>query len=479
MDTFFGRKQEISELNDIYNSGRSEFVVVCGRRRIGKTSLIRKCFKNKISFCHTALSPEEYSSAQLAEMQLVAFATSLKNFGANLDYDPKNWLDAFHELRRLVSTFPKNKRCVIFFDEMPWLDTKDSDFMVGLESFWNGFADGMHNIMLVITGSTTTWMKEKLLHNCGGLYGRVTQRFFLEPFTLGECEEYYKSRGISFSRYDQAVLYMATGGIPYYVSCVEKELSVAQNLDQMFFSKYPLLKDEFDRVCASHGFDGEKFKLVMKTLSGNFLGFTRKEIAELSKVPFGGGLSEVLGALEESEFVRSYTFLEGSRREVYYRLTDLFTLFWMHFLYDRTRFKPDYFVSLVGSKKVREWQDIAFKNICFEHREQIAKALGISGIFNRFLPWQFKGDEYYESAQVDMAIDRADNIVCFCEMKFCDGEFEVSEDYDMELRHKQQTFIDHSKSKKGLNMVLITTFGVQNNMYYSNFQHTVILDELF
>lgn len=474
-----GREQQISELEDIYNSSKPEFVVVYGRRRIGKTFLVREYFKNRFVFYHTALSPVELDSARLAENQLAAFATSLTNYGAQLDGMPKDWFAAFYELRKLIRQQPKNKRLVVFIDEMPWLDTKDSGFITAFESFWNGFGDSCEKLVLIVCGSATTWISDKLINNYGGLYGRITRQICLEAFTLRECEEYYKSLGLTLGRYDQAILYMALGGIPYYMSYLKKDLSLAQNIDRLFFAKNAALKDEFNRLCASQFLENEKYKSVLKCLSTRRLGYTRKEISEKTKLPFGGGLSLILKALEVSGFVMPYSFYKGSKREVYYKLTDLFTLFWMHFLNSATPPKTDYFSTMQQSAEVKSWLGFAFEELCFVHRSQIAKALGIGGILTEFMPWRYLGDEYHDGAQVDMVISRADNMINLCEMKFCSDIFSVSKDYEADLRHKVATFIETTKTKKSVTMVLVTTFGLKYNMYFSRFQRTVVLDDLF
>ena len=479
MAKIISRKQQIKQLEDIYNSGKSEFVVVYGRRRIGKTFLVRELFKNRFTFYHTALSPIELNDNQLLEKQLIAFSTTLKNYGASINEEPKNWFDAFDELRKLITKSPKNKRLVVFIDEMPWLDTKGSGFITAFESFWNGFGDGCHNLMLIVCGSATTWITDKLINNYGGLYNRITRQIFLEAFTLKDCEEYYKNIGILLSRYDQALCYMALGGIPYYMSYMQKGLSVAQNLDNIFFAKHAALKDEFNRLCASQFIDNEKYKSVLKLLATKRMGYMRREISEKTKIPFGGGLSEILKALEISGFIMSYTFYKGSKREVFYKLTDLFTLFWMHFLEGKTSLKSNNFQQMQQSPAIKSWQGFAFEELCFVHRQEIAKALGINGITNEFLPWRYVGDSDSDGAQIDMLIDRADNMIDLCEMKFTADEFAVSKDDDANLRHKLQTFIDKTKTKKSVNMVLITTFGLKITPYFSRFQHTITLDDLF
>ncbi|MBR4215949.1 MAG: AAA family ATPase [Bacteroidales bacterium] len=479
MSKIISRKHQISELTDIYNSDRAEFVVVYGRRRVGKTFLVRELFKDRFVFYHTALSPIELDGAKLTENQLIAFSSSLKNYGAEYEKEPTNWFEAFFELKQLIKKQPSDKRLVVFIDEMPWLDTKGSGFITAFENFWNGFGDACDNLMLIVCGSATTWISDKLINNYGGLYNRVTRQIFLEAFTLSECEDYYNSLGISLSRYDQALCYMALGGIPYYMSQLKKGLSVAQNLDNLFFKKNAIFKDEFNRLCASQFLENEKFKSVLKLLSTKRMGFTRKEISDSTKIPFGGGLTEILKALEVSEFIMSYTYFEGSKRNVYYKLTDLFILFWMHFVNGEVSHSDGYFQSMQQSPKITSWQGFAFEELCFVHRQNIAKALGINGIHNQFLPWRFIGDEYSDGAQIDMLINRADNMIDLCEMKFCATEFSISKDYDANLRHKLQTFLDHSQSKKSVNMVLITTYGLKHNMYFSRFQHTITLDDLF
>lgn len=479
MERLISRKQQIRELTDIYNSGKSEFVVVCGRRRVGKTFLVREFFKEKFTFYHTALSPVELSQEQLTEKQLVAFATTLKNYGAELDRMPKDWFESFEELKKLIKHQPSDKRVVVFIDEMPWLDTKGSGFITAFESFWNGFGDGCQNLVLIVCGSATTWISDKLINNYGGLYGRITRQICLEAFTLRECEDYYKNSGLTFGRYDQAILYMALGGVPYYMSYLKKDVSVAQNIDYLFFAKNAALKDEFNRLCASQFLENDKYKSVLKCLSSRRLGYTRKEISDKTKIPFGGGLTDILKALEVSGFVMPYTFYKGSKREVYYKLTDLFTLFWMHFLNAATPPKTDYFTTMQQSAEVKSWLGFAFEELCFVHRSQIAKALGISGIFTEFMPWRYLGDEDHDGAQVDMVISRADNMINLCEMKFCSEIFSVSKDYEADLRHKLHTFIETTKTKKSVTMILVTTFGLKYNMYFSRFQRAVILDDLF
>jgi len=464
-------------LEDIYNSGKSEFVVVYGRRRVGKTFLVRELFRDRLAFYHTALSPIELDKAQLTDFQIATFVNTLKEYGADVDEDPVNWQEAFSLLKKYIKTLPTDRRQVVFIDEMPWLDTKGSGFITAFEHFWNSFGDGCHNLMLIVCGSATTWVSDKLLNNYGGLYNRITRQICLEPFSLGECEQYYQNMGLAMSRYDQLQCYMAIGGIPYYMSYVPKGQSVSQILNTLFFNKNARLRNEFDRLCASQFLEKESYKSILRLLSTKRKGYTRREIATLCKLPYGGTLSEMIKALEVSDFVMPYTYFGGSRRDVYYKLTDLFTLFWMNFM--TGTIKAGFWTDKDNAQAIKSWQGFAFEEVCFNHRMQIAKALGINGVSLDFSTWREDNNEETSGGQVDMVIDRGDNIIDLCEMKFYNTEFVIDKETDDRLRRRQQSFVDHTKTRRTIHQVLITTYGLDRNEYATRFQNVVTMDDLF
>lgn len=471
------RKKEINELEDIYNSGKSEFVVVYGRRRVGKTFLVRELFRDRMAFYHTALSPIEFKDAQLTDFQIATFCGTLKEYGVDFDEAPKDWQGAFSLLKQYIKSLPQDKRQVVFIDEMPWLDTKGAGFITAFEHFWNSFGDGSHNLMLIVCGSATTWISDKLINNYGGLYNRITRQIYLEPFSLKECEQYYQNMGVQMSRYDQVQCYMAIGGIPYYMSYVPKGRSVSQILNELFFSKKARLCNEFDRLCASQFVEKEQYRAILKLLSQKRKGYTRREIATLCKLPYGGTLSEMIKALEVSDFIVSYTYFGGSKRDVYYKLTDLFTLFWMNFMTGTV--KTDFWTAKENAQAIKSWQGFAFEEVCFNHRMQIAKALGINGVSLDFSTWHESADNETRGGQVDMVIDRSDNIIDLCEMKFYNSEFHIDKDTDDALRRKCQSFITHTKTKRTVHQVLVTTYGLLRNEYSTRFDNVVTMDDLF
>lgn len=478
MNAIVGRKKEQQELERLYQSGKSEFVVVYGRRRVGKTFLIREFFGDDLSFYHTGLSPLELEGNKLQEKQLQSFAFSLKRYGAELDHLPTDWFEAFEILILLLERKGKERRLVVFIDEMPWMDTPRSGFITAFEHFWNGWAAGQSHLMLIVCGSATSWISDKLIQNKGGLYGRTTYEIHLSPFTLGECEEYFKKENIVMDRYDQLQSYMIMGGIPYYLSYLNKGYSLAQNIDILFFQKDGKLRQEFYRLYASLFTDPENYIKVVKLLGQRREGYTRVEIAEMTKIPYGGGLTQILKSLEVSDFITSYIYYRRSRRDTYYKLTDLYTLFYLYFLDKKNNVNPNFWQNNLLSPSLNAWRGFSFEEVCFVHSQKIKQALGIASVHTEISPWKSYGMET-GNAQIDMVIDRADRVINVCEMKFSTDDFRIDKNYDAELRRKIDVFVNETRCKKSLHTTLVTTYGLLKNEYSGRIQNVVTMDALF
>ena len=471
-----GRKQEIKELEDLYNSGRPEFVVVYGRRRVGKTFLVRELFGDRFAFYHTGLSPVEIEPSGLKTQQLQAFHTSLVRYGDKHNVIPDNWLEAFDRLTQLLEK-KKESRLIVFIDELPWMDTDRSGFITALEHFWNGWAAGNPRIMLVACGSSTSWINDKLVNNHGGLYGRLTAEIKLSPFTLGECEEYFKHVGLEIDRYDQLQCYMVFGGIPYYLSLLKRGQSIAQNIDRLFFAPTGALRVEFDRLFASVFTNVEDCKAIVTLLASKRKGFTRKEIAEITGLPYGGGLTKTLRTLVVSDFVSPYVNYAHTERHTYYRLSDMFSLFYFHFMDKSISSNATYWQNNVTSPSLNAWRGFSFEAVAFAHIPQIKRALGILAVHTEVSPWH--SDQTIDGAQIDMVIDRADHVINLCEMKYSTDNFKVDTSCDKELRHKITVFAEETKSKSSLHLTLITTYGLASSPYSSRFQNVITMDDLF
>ena len=466
-----GRTKEIEELNRLYESDESEFVAVYGRRRVGKTYLVRETFSDRFAFHHTGLPNAT------KHQQLVHFKESLAAAGARVK-TPRNWFEAFHALREVVarSAF---RRKVVFIDELPWMDTAKSDFLMALETFWNEWASARKDIMLIVCGSAAAWMVKNLFRNRGGLHNRVTARICLQPFTLGECEMFAAERGLGMSRADIAECYMALGGIPYYWRYLARGMSLAQNLDRLCFAVDAPLKGEFDELYSSLFRDAISYKKVVAALAKKKIGMTRLELIETLDISTTGRLSESLKTLEASGFIRSYRSYGAKKKNAIYQLTDPFTLF--HFRFLETSSTDEHFwSSTLSSPAQAAWRGLAFERLCLLHLPQVRRALGVGSIHVEAYGWSFKGDETYpDGVQIDLVLERADNVINICEMKYSANVYAIDKAYDSALGRKIATFAGVTGTRKAIHLTLVTANGLLRNQYSGRVQSEVVLADLF
>ena len=476
------REKEQALLGRLLEEPTAQFLAVYGRRRIGKTFLIREYFDDNFAFRHTAISPLEFQNKDeklLYKIQLEEFARSLEKYGANLNGPLDSWFDAFHKLENLLDRKRTKKKMVVFIDEMPWLDTAKSGFMSAFEHFWNDWGCAKHNLFLIVCGSATTWMLDKLINNKGGLYGRTNREMHMHPFSLNETERYFKARGISMDRYDIIQTYMVMGGVAYYMSFFEPGKSLAQNIDDVFFNEGGFLLTEYDRLFSSLFADNENYRKIVETLSGLRYGATREQISQGTGISEGGTLSVMLKALIKSDLVSTYYNFGETKRNLYYKLTDMFCLFYLGFVRKCPTNNPHFWQDNQTSPKLNRWRGIAFEDVCFVHQDEIRTALGIAGVQAELYPWKATADGESPGAQIDMLIDRADRVVNLCEMKFTQGDFIIDKDYDAKLRNKIDALFAATKNKKNIQPTIITTYGLKMNMYSNRIQRVITMDALF
>lgn len=475
-----GRKNELKELQQLYASGKAEFVAVYGRRRVGKTFLIDEALMGKITFRHAGLSPvDEKGNANNLKQQLQNFYQSLQLIGMRKSHCPKNWLEAFFMLEQHLQTIDNGERQVVFMDELPWMDTPRSGFITALESFWNGWACHRSNMMLIVCGSANSWMLNNLVNNHGGLYGRTTYEIKLAPFTLHECELFYKSKGIHMSRYDIAQANMILGGIPYYMNYFMREKSLAQNIDSLFFYRNAILSNEYNRLFASVFSKPEEMMRIVRFLSSRRYGYNREEIVSGTKLANNGDLTKMLQALVTSDFIEYYVPFGESKRNPHYKLIDPFCLFYLRFVDGQKEMDSSFWMNTVQSPKINAWRGYAFEDLCLRHINQIKHSLQIGGISSTQSSWAVTGNKEQEGTQIDLLIIRKDNVVNLCEMKFYSEEFKVNKEYHKTLVHRTNILIEHLSRKTSIHNTLITTYGLEYNEYSSDFIHTITLDELF
>jgi len=468
-----GREDEIKTLKKLYKSTRSEFVALYGRRRVGKTYLIKELFKDQFTFQVTGLSRPDF------QLQLNNFYIALGKYEPAIKSQPKpsNWFDAFQLLEAYLekSTAPRK---VIFIDELPWMDTPKSDFLTALEHFWNAWAYYRDDVLLIVCGSATSWMINELINNHGGLHNRVTKRLALAPFTLQETEEFLKVKGSVFDRYQIVQLYMAVGGIPFYLDQIDPSKSIPQNIDTLFFKEGGELRTEFTNLYRSLFKKHERHVLVIEALATKAKGLDRKAIAQLTGLSSGGTLSKILKELEECGFIKKYLPFGKKTRSSLLQLTDPYSLFYLQFVQDSKASGEGTWLAQLDSPKWRAWSGYAFEYICSYHLPVIKKALGISGIYVEVSSW--KSNTVKDGAQVDLVLDRRDRVITLCEIKFSQDTFTITKSYANNLRNKISTFRQETATKKTIFLTFITTFGVKPNQYtMSLVQNSLTLDDLF
>lgn len=467
-----GRKRETQILNNALQDNKSHFIAVYGRRRIGKTFLVRETFGYRFTFQHAGMADGGLQD------QLDAFRSSLKDAGLSV---PRihSWADAFEGLKDLVRNSTE-KRKTIFIDELSWMDTPKSKLLPALEHFWNSWASARQDIVLIVCASATSWMLSEIVHNTGGLYNRLTEQIHLHPFTLADCEEYVRSCNLSLNRSQIMQYYMVFGGVPFYWTFIRKGLSFAQNIDETLFSADAPLKDEFKYLYASIFKKPDTYLIIVETLGKKKAGMTRDELIHASGLTNSGDLTRRLEELESCGFIRQYRAFGHSRKDSVYQLIDFFTLFYYKFLVDAPN-DEKLWSNQINTPLINTWAGLAFERICMEHIPQIKRKLGISGILTDVssLYCRANPDKGIAGSQIDLLIARKDQVINLCEMKYSNVEYTLTKTEDSRIRTRINDLILSSGTKSAVFPTIITTYGLTENSYSGNIQSVVTMEDLF
>ena len=469
-----GRSREAGILKNCYDSDQSEFVALYGRRRVGKTFLVKELFEDKFSFFSTGILNGN------RETQLRAWNAEISRSGCKNVSEADNWIKAFENLNSLLEHLRADGnrgKKVIFLDEVPWMATMHSDFLAGLDYFWNRWASSRKDVLLIICGSAASWIVDNIINNTGGLHNRLTRQILLEPFTLKECEQFFIHRRIPMTRYQMVEAYMIFGGIPHYLSLMKPQLSLYQNVDEMYFSQGAELRDEFINLYRSLFRNADNYISVIETLAKKGIGLTRNEIAAGSKISDGGRLTAILKNLSISGFIREYKAYGQKKRDSLYQLVDFFSLFDVRYRGKREQYANDFWLRFSSTPAYYTWSGISYEKLCLIHLPQIRKKLGISGVLTSAYSW--RGEYDGKGAQVDLVIDRGDNIVNLCEVKFSSGQYKIDKAFSESLRNKKTAFSSATHSRKAVQTTMITTFGLERNAYSAEITSEVMLDDLF
>jgi len=478
MMALVGRRRELAELDAAMRSEQAELVAVYGRRRVGKTFLIREAYAASICLEVVGIHDADLGT------QLRAFAAALQRATrapAPLAA-PADWHAAFDALRTFLTAHlrRRSRKQVIFFDEVPWLASRKSGFLPAFEHFWNSWASRERKLVLVISGSAASWMLDKIVRQRGGLHNRVTRRLRLEPFTLAETSELLRDRHVELGHYQTIELYMALGGIPHYLTQVRPGESAAQNIDRICFARDGLLHREFENLYAALFEKAERHEAVVRALAIKRRGLSRGEILELAAVGSGGAATKVLDELEESGFIMRIPQLGRTKRDALYWLADEYSLFYLTWI-ERHRGRGDgMWMRKQGTAAWRAWTGIAFEAVCLKHVPALKHALGIAGIDTVEAAWSLRGGAALDGAQIDLVIDRADRSANLCEMKFSESEFVIDKAYARELALKRDAFRAATSTRKALFLTLVTTYGVRANEHAARLGvQAVTMDALF
>lgn len=482
-----GREKESAILLEAFQSKQAEFIVLYGRRRIGKTYLIEQLsLMQKAYFFHVTGIKDAPIKEQLSE-----FAEGIgKTFyqGARIAAQ-KTWLEAFKDLSNAIeSALPKNKKVIIFLDELPWLCTKRSRLIQAIDYYWNRFWKNNPKIKFVICGSSASWIINKIIHNKGGLHNRYTQQMLLRPFTLSETKKFLAGKNINLNQQQVANLYMITGGVPYYLTYIKKGWSVAQTIDRLCFQKDAILYNEFDKLFESLFEDASVYKEIIRAISKKRHGLSLTEIEKYCRnISSGGTLTAKLKELEDAAFIKEFMPLGHRRQGKYYRITDEYCYFYLQWIeplkkelsldYDDNQMWTNY----ADTPEYYNWQGYAFESICYKHLNQIRKALnihtGVSIGTWRYMPTK---QENKKGAQIDLLFDRKDDVVTVCEIKYTKKPFAIDKTYMENIENKMMLYKQQTRLQKHISLIFISANGLKQNSYSDkHVDCVVLLSDLF
>ena len=476
MKKVIGRQEEKNILTEALHSNEPELIAVYGRRRIGKTYLIRNHFSSEMVFeltgVHDAKLKDQLYNVSRALQESMGIPV--------MPAVPATWMQAFHTLSEHLKTIIKKKPVVLLFDELPWLCTPKSGFLQAFGYWWNTFASRNPLIKVVICGSAASWIIRKIINDRGGLHNRVTRRIRLLPFTLYETELYLQYLGIQLDRYQILQLYMAMGGVPHYLKQINKGESAAQAIDRCFFSKNGVLKEEFQDLYKSLFVGAENHESIVRALAKKSKGMTREEVIEVCGFSTGGWTTALFDELEQSGFIFQYVPYGKKLRDGIYKLSDEYSLFFLKFIEHSRATGPGTWLKISKSPSFTSWSGFAFESICQKHVDAIKKAIGIAGVYTEVSAWRSTMEKGERAAQIDLILDRADHCINLCEMKFSADEFAIDKKYASELDHKYQRFKVQTGTKKSIFPTMVTTYGIKNNLHSTGrIVAEIIMDDLF
>lgn len=451
-----GRKYELKRLKESLKSDNSELIAIYGRRRVGKTFLIRTVCKNHIRFEITGL----YGGSQ--EKQLEVFFDELKRVSGKIrDSDrPADWKGAFELLKRYINSLRSQHKKVIFIDEMPWLDTHKSDFRMYLGHFWNTYCEKRSDLIVILCGSAASYMVQNVISNKGSLHARLTYKLHIKPFTLHETKAFLSAKNIHWGNYHILHLYIALGGVPHYLNKVIRGESVVQTIQRLCFDSNGDLVNEFNEIFESLFSHSQSHISIVRALGSLGKGISRTELIKKSEHAGGGAFTRALDELIASGFVTKYSAFDMKNKNMLYRLTDEYSKFYLKYIEPNKNQGDNFWKTMFQQQSYISWAGFNFETICLKHIVQLKKAFKIQGIHSVNSSWSVAG------AQIDLVIKRADNWINLCEMKFYSAPYKIDKKEFDDLNHKILKFKEDTGTRDAVSLTLLTTYGVVENAYF-------------
>ena len=469
-----GRKEQLAQIEALIHSKKSEFVAVTGRRRVGKTFLIDEGFAGKICFQMTGIQSADLK-AQLENFARKLSVHSQSSFPLT---PPKDWGEAFFQLRSYLELHPKTQKQVIFLDELPWINTAKSVFLQHLAHFWNDYLSKQSHFILIVCGSASSWLVNNVTNDKGGLHNRVTATVHLQPFTLSETKEFLEAKGIVKPLQEIAKLYMMLGGVPYYLDDIQNHESNDQAIERMCFSENGKLKNEYGNLYKSLFASPENHEKMVEALAGSQKGMLRNQIIEKSKVQDGGPFNRAMSDLLACGFITTIAQFGRKKREERYVLNDEFSNFYHQFMKKNQRYTQGIWTQMAQSQSFKIWLGFAFERLVLRHIPALKQRLGIAGVYTEVFNL-YPSNEQEKALQVDLLLDRKDRIINFCEIKHYDASFKISKDFYERATQKLDYFRTLAPQKQIVYTLITNKTIIPNEYSTALVGQAVFLEELF
>lgn len=474
-----GRKRELESLEKCFSSKEAQFVTVYGRRRVGKTFLIREFFKGKRCYFFHATGIQGGNMA--AQLEKFSHALSKTFHGGARMAVPRNWSEALQALQYEIERV--EGKVVIFLDELPWMATRRSRLLQEIDYYWNNIWAGMSTIILVLCGSSSSWIVRKIIKGKGGFYKRTTLKLPIQPFSLSETREFLRHKKIRLNEKNIVSLYMSLGGVPYYLNLVESQKTSQKNIQRLFFDDNSPLMDEFNTLFDSLFYTPGPYKDIVREIAHHQEGLTWSEIeAKVGSSSRGGSLTDRLENLCFSGYLTKYRQWRDSGED-FYKVTDEFCLFYLRWVepHEGGTFDSDYWLYQASKPAYYSWSGYAFESVCRKHIHKILRALDIrSGA--PMNPWRHASRSWSDDdgAQVDLVVEQLDGAITLIEIKYTDKIFSIDKRYAQDLERKIRVFHDTTGVKEEIFLAMVSANGVRKNVYAKELLSGVAtLEDLF